>query len=99
MPPPDPRSRTVWPAFSSINAVGLPQPSEAATAASGRTPRSPSLYRFEVISSVPQQPEPEQQLTSFAPAAALRAAAPYFSWIRSFNSVSVLMSDAPHKFA
>ena len=71
MPPPDPRSSTVSPAFSSINAVGLPQPSEAATAASGRAPRSPSLYRFDVISSVPQQLEPEQQLTSFAPAAAL----------------------------
>ena len=79
MPPPDPRSSTVSPALSSINAVGLPQPSEAVTAASGSVPRSLSLYKFSVISSVPQRLDPEQQLTSFAPAAARRAAAPYFS--------------------
>ena len=35
MPPPEPRSSTVSPGFSSASAVGLPQPSDAATA-SGR---------------------------------------------------------------
>ena len=36
MPPPEPRSSTVSPAFSSASAVGLPQPSEARKASSGR---------------------------------------------------------------
>jgi len=38
MPPPEPRSSTVSPAFSSASAVGLPQPSDASTAASGSCP-------------------------------------------------------------
>ena len=50
-----------------MSAVGLPQPSDAATAVSGSVPRSLSLYRFSVISSAPQQLVPEQQLASFAP--------------------------------
>ena len=41
MPPPDPRSRTTSPAFSSASAVGLPQPSDASTAADGSTSVSP----------------------------------------------------------
>ena len=36
MPPPEPRSRTVSPAFSSASAVGLPQPSDASSAVSGQ---------------------------------------------------------------
>ena len=35
MPPPDPRSSTRSPSWSSATAIGLPQPSEASTAASG----------------------------------------------------------------
>ena len=35
IPPPDPRSSTVWPASSCISAVGLPQPSDAVTASAG----------------------------------------------------------------
>src|SRR5262245_10066754 len=85
MPPPEPRSSTVSPTFNSISAVGLPQPSDAATAVSGSVPRSLSLYRFSVISSGPQQ------LASFAPEPASRAAAPYFSWICSFKPLVVSM--------
>ncbi len=36
MPPPDPRSSTVSPGFKVASAVGLPQPSDATTACSGR---------------------------------------------------------------
>jgi hypothetical protein len=39
MPPPEPRSSTVSPARSSATAVGLPHPSEASVAASGKSPR------------------------------------------------------------
>ena len=38
MPPPEPRSSTVSPAFNSASAVGLPHPSDAITASTGRTP-------------------------------------------------------------
>ena len=44
MPPPDPRSRTRSPGRRSATAVGLPQPSEARTAASGSSARSSTLY-------------------------------------------------------
>lgn len=40
MPPLDPRSSTVSPGFSSASAVWLPQPSEASTAADGRSATS-----------------------------------------------------------
>ena len=36
MPPPEPRSSTVCPASSAASAVGLPHPSDASTAVSGR---------------------------------------------------------------
>ena len=36
MPPPEPRSRTRSPGWRSATAVGLPQPSDARTAASGQ---------------------------------------------------------------
>src|SRR5919197_2773859 len=85
MPPPDPRSRTVWPGSSRINAVGLPQPSDAATAPSGRSPVSAVDYRFDVIgSSAPQHP-------AFAGASVTDAAiAPYLSSTACLNVGSVM---------
>ena len=44
MPPPDPRSRTRSPSRRSATAVGLPQPSDARTAASGSSARSRAEY-------------------------------------------------------
>src|SRR3974390_3203943 len=57
MPPPDPRSSTVSPGLSSARAVGFPQPSEASTAADGRSATSSTAYRSLVMTllvSVPQ---------------------------------------------
>ena len=77
------------PGFSSMSAVGLPQPSDAATAASGRPSVSLVLYRSEVIGSEQLPPVP-QHPTFAAPAAARSAAAPYFCWMTSFRpSVTV----------
>src|ERR1035438_4035775 len=45
MPPPEPRSRTTSPGFSSASAVGLPQPREASTAAGGSSETSSTEYR------------------------------------------------------
>src|SRR6478735_5080355 len=44
MPPPDPRSSTVSPSWRSATAVGLPQPRDASTAASGSSPRCSASY-------------------------------------------------------
>ena len=41
IPPPEPRSSTVSPGASSASAVGLPHPSEAATASTGSSAVSP----------------------------------------------------------
>src|SRR5215471_385640 len=83
MPPPEPRSSTVSPDRSSASAVGLPQPSEAATASAGSEAVSPSVYRFDVIgsaaASVPQQAFVEQQEAS-PPATTFSAALPYLSF-------------------
>src|SRR5574337_1729485 len=87
MPPPEPRSSTVSPAFSSASAVGLPQPSEASSAVSGTWPASTASYRLEVIGStapIAAGAAPQQLLTGpQQPALALsltrRAASPYFS--------------------
>src|SRR5438552_962082 len=78
MPPPDPRSRTVSPSPRSINAVGLPQPSETFSASAGTAAPSASLYRFAVIGS-PQLP-PQHSASGF-PVATL----PYLSRIASFK--------------
>src|SRR5438045_1613673 len=66
IPPPEPRSRTVSPAFNSASAVGLPQPSDAFTAASGKPPFCRSSYKSLVIGSmsVPQADAPQQELAS-----------------------------------
>lgn len=78
MPPPLPRSSTTSPGFSSASAVGLPQPSEARTAASGTVADSLSLYRSEVIGSWWQEAAAGPQHEIPFPASALRAASPYF---------------------
>ena len=69
MPPPEPRSSTVSPGWSSASAVGLPQPSEASTAAEGRSATSSTAYRSLVITllvspavSQPHAESVEQQL-------------------------------------
>ena len=59
MPPPEPRSRTVSPGRRSATATGFPQPRLAETALSGRSARSPGVYRpwpKGVFASSPQQP-------------------------------------------
>src|SRR5690348_17616602 len=84
MPPPDPKSRTTSPGFNSASAVGLPQPSEARTAASGSCPTCPASYRFPVIGSQQDTPEgddPQQAVP--APLATRRAASPYFCFTTS----------------
>src|SRR5437868_5202717 len=93
MPPPDPRSSTVSPGFNFASAVGLPQPSDASTAVSGRSPFWASSYRLLVIGSTPPQQldgaEPQQALP---PLVARRAASPYFSLTISVM-FSVLMGS------
>ena len=54
IPPPDPRSRTRSPSRRSATAVGLPQPSDARTAASGSSLRSSAEYSSEPIGFVPR---------------------------------------------
>src|SRR5579884_838074 len=89
MPPPDPRSSTVSPAFSCASAVGLPQPSEASSAASGICAASVWLYRSEVITSFCEEPQQEAvdfpvptlpvlQQASPRPSSMVLAASPYF---------------------
>src|SRR3954468_21075469 len=86
MPPPEPRSRTVSPAFNSASAVGLPQPSEAFMAVSGTSPCCVASYRFEVIGSQQSSSAdapPQQELP--APDWTRNAACPYFSLTTSFT--------------
>jgi hypothetical protein len=62
-PPPEPRSRTSWPGRSSVNAVGLPQPREAASApANGVSASSYSPVLTGSFDSSPQPHESPQQL-------------------------------------
>src|SRR5688500_8951858 len=82
MPPPLPRSRTVSPGTSDASAVGLPQPSDAFTASSGRTATSSEAYRFEVIglALLSQQAVVSPQHESAGAASpTARARAAYFS--------------------
>src|SRR5688500_3372273 len=77
IPPPEPRSSTTSPGCSSASAVGLPQPSDASTAASGSDAASVASYRSEVIGSGPHASDVPQPHPAFWPCAARRAAAPY----------------------
>src|SRR5258708_6607997 len=92
MPPPDPRSSTVSPGLSWASAVGLPQPSDALTASSGRMLVCDWSYKSLVMGSIsaPQQAvAPQHELP--CPAVTRRAASPYFSFTTSLMS-GVLMS-------
>src|SRR6266508_5652509 len=79
MPPPEPRSRTISPGLSSASAVGLPQPSEARTAAVGSAPTSSIEYSALEIwlgsGALPQQAGPalQQSLDVVARATAVAA--------------------------
>src|SRR6516225_7784549 len=91
MPPPEPKSRTVSPAFSSARAVGLPQPSDAATAVSGSSPDWAASYRSDVIGSQPSRGDAPQQLFP-SPLTTRNAAWPYFSLTISFRSPLICIS-------
>src|SRR5256885_113217 len=79
IPPPDPRSSTVWPGSSATRAVGLPQPSDAVTASAGRPLVSASEYKLEVIGSPqPHAAGPQQSALVEAVVTAV-AMAPYLS--------------------
>src|SRR5207302_3522929 len=96
MPPPDPRSSTVSPGFNSASAVGLPQPNEAFTAASGSADFCESSYKSRVIGSisVPQQVGAQQDAAS--PEVTRRAASPYLILTVSLTvSVLILSSHLP----
>src|SRR5208282_759308 len=87
MPPPEPRSSTISPAARLARAVGLPQPSDARSAASGTAAASPSAYRFEVMGSQHSRPDAglDPQQEEPLPAATRFAAWPYFSFTTSFT--------------
>ena len=88
MPPPDPRSRTRSPSRRSATAVGLPQPSEARTAASGSSARSRAEYSSApIVSGSPEQQPPE---LAWVAAAAYRMRTS--SWIDSIVIVGLLNS-------
>src|SRR6185436_14629246 len=87
--PPEPRSSTVSPSWSSANAVGLPQPSDARSAAEGRPWVSPTAYRSRVMGSLPVPHEDEPQQLLAAPDAARRAACPYFFCTTSNRSDTI----------
>src|SRR5678810_406104 len=75
MPPPEPRSSTVWPGCRSMSAVGFPQPSETATASPGSPAVSAAEYRSELIGSAqPQVDGPQHPVFPTD-----RAISPYFS--------------------
>src|ERR1700730_18113003 len=87
MPPPDPRSSTVWPGSRASRAVGFPQPSDAVTASAGSPLVSASEYRLDVIGSPQPQAVPLQQPVCADAFATDVAIAPYFS------RTACLMSD------
>src|SRR5690242_15344959 len=90
MPPPEPRSSTTSPGCNLARAVGLPQPSEAATAFSGKAPFSASLYKSLVMGSQPLSSAPPlQQLEP--PLAARLAASPYFCFTASWMFDSLML--------
>src|SRR5205823_225887 len=85
MPPPEPRSRTTSPGCNLARAVGLPQPSDAATAFLGNAPFSASPYKSLVIGSQPLNSAPPPQ-QAVPPLAARFAASPYFCFTASRTS-------------
>src|SRR6266576_2668748 len=97
IPPPDPRSRTVWPGSRVSRAVGLPQPSDAATASAGRPLVSASEYRFDVIGSPQPHPVGPQQPVLIDPFLTESAMAPYFSrtacWMSDMNALPCICKN------
>src|SRR5262245_4998615 len=81
MPPPEPRSRTVSPGCIFASAVGLPQPSDAATASAGSAEVCDASYKSLVMGSQQLRSPPPQEATP--PAATCLAAAPYFCFTTS----------------
>src|SRR5258708_28499990 len=101
MPPPEPRSRTVSPDFSSASAVGLPHPNDAFSACSGTWLACVSSYMPELIGSQEAAAEPSQQLVwlqqsagSPVPSSTRRAAVPYFSFTKSRISMMLTFLSA-----
>src|SRR5688572_16065198 len=84
-PPPEPRSSTNSPGRRSARAVGLPQPSDAASASAGSAAVSPHPYRFEVTGSA--APREDAVLHPVVPPAVTRSAArPYLSFTLALMS-------------
>src|SRR5262245_33470664 len=90
MPPPEPRSSTTSPALSCASAVGLPHPSDAATASAGSSDVSPHPYRFDVIGSRSPREEAVPQHDASPPAATRSAALPYLSLTTACRSFSAM---------
>src|SRR5215210_1655901 len=102
IPPPEPRSRTTSPWWSSATAVGFPQPSDASAAAPGSSPSCSALYSASPKSppspqqsTLPQQPP--LSLQPQPPDAAARAASAYRSrtFSRSESAACVLIGPPP----
>src|SRR5579871_4710697 len=99
MPPPLPRSSTTSPGLSAASAVGLPQPSDANSAASGMEAASTSSYSPLEMASPSQHLSsplalPLQQAAP-CPLKTACAAAPYFSRTisrTSARSVNLIVS-------
>src|SRR6266487_728667 len=93
IPPPDPRSRTVWPGSRVSRAVGLPQRSDAVTASAGRPLVSASEYRFDVIGSPQPHAVGPQQPVLVEAFLTESAMAPYFSrtacWMSDMTALLV----------
>src|SRR5580692_9184684 len=85
MPPPDPRSSTISPAFSSVRAVGLPHPSEASTAVSGKPSVSRAPYKSLVIGSQHRIAGSQQAVAPEC--ATLLAIAPYLLLISTWVAI------------
>src|SRR6266705_2628916 len=90
IPPPEPRSRTDSPSWRSASAVGLPQPSEASTAPSGKPLVCEASYRLSVTGSQPHAPLGPQ--LPFSPPSTLIAASAYFSFTVSLICRSLIVA-------
>src|SRR2546426_4729440 len=76
--------------LSRASAVGLPQPSDAATASAGSSDVSPHAYRFDVMGSRSPRDAALSQHEASPPAVTRSAALPYLSLTTSFRSFSAI---------